>query len=141
MVAAAIHETAPDPAQPDPITGARIEIRDVSHRFELDGTALPVLDQVSLSIEPGEFVALLGPSGCGKSTTLWSIAGLHRPDSGTITFGDRVVFDSGRVNVEPEHRNCGVVFQSYAIWPHMDVFGNAAFPLQVGKRRFARLTL
>ncbi|MGW0568194.1 ABC transporter ATP-binding protein [Streptomyces tauricus] len=91
------------------------------------------LHEVSLTVRDGEIFTLLGPSGCGKSTTLWSIAGLHRPDSGSIAFGDRVVFDHGRVNVEPEHRNCGVVFQSYAIWPHMSVAENVGYPLKLRK--------
>jgi iron(III) transport system ATP-binding protein len=103
----------------------------VSKRFA-DHTAI---HDLSLTVKDGEFFTLLGPSGCGKSTILWSIAGLHRPDSGTITFGDRVVFDSGRLDIEPEHRNCGVVFQSYAIWPHMSVFDNVAYPLKLRKIR------
>ncbi|MCW2883082.1 MAG: transporter ATP-binding protein [Sphaerisporangium sp.] len=101
----------------------------VSKRFD-DHTAI---HDLSLTVKDGEFFTLLGPSGCGKSTILWSIAGLHRPDSGTISFGDRVVFDSGRLDIEPEHRNCGVVFQSYAIWPHMSVFDNVAYPLKLRK--------
>ncbi|MFJ8785258.1 MULTISPECIES: ABC transporter ATP-binding protein [unclassified Streptomyces] len=91
------------------------------------------LHELSLTVQDGEIFTLLGPSGCGKSTTLWSIAGLHQPDSGSIAFGDRVVFEHGRVNVEPEHRNCGVVFQSYAIWPHMSVAANVAYPLKLRK--------
>ncbi|MFF3485850.1 ABC transporter ATP-binding protein [Streptomyces sp. NPDC002701] len=89
------------------------------------------LHDLSLTVQDGEIFTLLGPSGCGKSTTLWSIAGLHRPDSGSIAFGDRVVFDHGRVDVQPEHRNCGVVFQSYAIWPHMSVAQNVGYPLKL----------
>jgi iron(III) transport system ATP-binding protein len=91
------------------------------------------LHGLSLTVHDGEIFTLLGPSGCGKSTTLWSIAGLHQPDSGSIAFGDRVVFDHGRVDVEPEHRNCGVVFQSYAIWPHMSVAANVGYPLKLRK--------
>ncbi|MFS8198184.1 ABC transporter ATP-binding protein [Streptomyces sp. CWNU-52B] len=91
------------------------------------------LHEVSLTVQDGEIFTLLGPSGCGKSTTLWSIAGLHKPDSGSIAFGDRVVFDHGRVDVEPENRNCGVVFQSYAIWPHMSVAENVGYPLKLRK--------
>ncbi|MEU6497322.1 ABC transporter ATP-binding protein [Streptomyces sp. NPDC046984] len=94
------------------------------------------LHELSLTVQNGEIFTLLGPSGCGKSTTLWSIAGLHQPDSGSIAFGDRVVFDHGRVDVEPEHRNCGVVFQSYAIWPHMSVAANVGYPLKL--RRTAK---
>ena len=114
-----------------------LTLEGISKRFA-DHTAL---HNLSLTVRDGEIFTLLGPSGCGKSTTLWSIAGLHRPDSGTITFGDRVVFDSGRLNVEPERRNCGVVFQSYAIWPHMSVHDNVAYPLKlrkVGKRERTR---
>ena len=96
-----------------------------------------VLHDLDLHVEAGELFTLLGPSGCGKSTTLWSIAGLHSPDSGRITFGDRVVFDGDRrVDVPPEKRNCGVVFQSYAVWPHLTVHDNVAYPLKL--RRAAR---
>ena len=96
-----------------------------------------VLHDLDLHVREGELFTLLGPSGCGKSTTLWSIAGLHSPDSGRITFGDRVVFDGGtRVDVPPEKRNCGVVFQSYAVWPHLTVADNVGYPLKL--RRAAR---
>ncbi|MHC3472589.1 ABC transporter ATP-binding protein [Streptomyces sp. 7R007] len=91
------------------------------------------LHELSLTVQDGEIFTLLGPSGCGKSTTLWSIAGLHQPDSGRIAFDDRIMFEHGRVNVEPEHRNCGVVFQSYAIWPHMSVAENVGYPLKLRK--------
>ncbi|MFI5960483.1 ABC transporter ATP-binding protein [Cryptosporangium sp. NPDC051539] len=95
-----------------------------------------VLHDLDLHVDDGEFFTLLGPSGCGKSTTLWSIAGLHSPDRGRIAFGDRVVFDGGRVDVAPERRNCGVVFQSYAVWPHRSVHDNVAYPLRL--RRVGR---
>ena len=79
---------------------------------------------------------LLGPSGCGKTTTLRSIAGLERPISGEIDVAGRTVYSSSRgIFVAPNKRNFGMVFQSYAIWPHMNVFQNAAFPLQVRKLR------
>ncbi|TQS40428.1 ABC transporter ATP-binding protein [Cryptosporangium phraense] len=90
-----------------------------------------VLHDLDLHVDEGEFFTLLGPSGCGKSTTLWSIAGLHSPDRGTIAFGDRVVFDGGRIDVPPERRNCGVVFQSYAVWPHLSVHDNVGYPLKL----------
>ncbi|MEU8357071.1 ABC transporter ATP-binding protein [Nonomuraea sp. NPDC048882] len=90
-----------------------------------------VLHDLDLHVRDGELFTLLGPSGCGKSTTLWSIAGLHSPDRGTIAFGDRVVFDGGRIDVTPERRNCGVVFQSYAVWPHLSVHDNVAYPLKL----------
>ncbi|MFE3263611.1 ABC transporter ATP-binding protein [Streptomyces sp. NPDC059215] len=103
------------------------------NRITKQFTQHTALHDVSLTVEDGEIFTLLGPSGCGKSTTLWSIAGLHRPDSGSIAIGGRIVFDHGRVNVEPEHRNCGVVFQSYAIWPHLSVAQNVGYPLKLRK--------
>jgi len=96
----------------------------------------PALNGVSLSIEEGEFFTLLGPSGCGKTTLLRCIAGLEVPDGGEITLGDKVLFSSSRrVNVPPNRRGLGMVFQSYAIWPHMDVAGNVSYPLTVSERR------
>jgi len=89
---------------------------------------------VSLEIKQGQFYTLLGPSGCGKTTTLRCVAGLERPDSGQITVGDEVVYDSSsHVWVAPNNRNIGMVFQSYAIWPHMTVYENVAFPLRYQK--------
>ena len=91
-----------------------------------------VIDNVSFVAETGEFVSLLGPSGCGKTTTLRCIAGLETPDAGRIEIGGRVVFDAGSGVAVPAHqRNIGMVFQSYAIWPHMSVFENVAFPLKI----------
>src|SRR5919204_3327886 len=96
------------------------------------------LDGVSFEVEEGELFTLLGPSGCGKSTTLLSIAGFQRPDEGRVTIARTPFFDAERrVNVPAERRNLGIVFQSYAVWPHMTVFENLAFPLKVrrlGKR-------
>jgi iron(III) transport system ATP-binding protein len=91
-----------------------------------------VVNDIDFEIADGELVSLLGPSGCGKTTTLRCIAGLETPTSGHIAIDGQVVFDaaSGKV-VEPYHRNIGMVFQSYAIWPHMTVFENVAFPLRV----------
>ena len=89
------------------------------------------VDDVSFTIEQGEFFTLLGPSGCGKTTTLRCVAGLERPQSGKIHLRGRAVFDaSNRVFVVPNQRNIGMVFQSYAIWPHLTVFNNVAFPLK-----------
>jgi ABC-type Fe3+/spermidine/putrescine transport system ATPase subunit len=85
---------------------------------------------IDFEVAPGSTVTLLGPSGCGKTTTLRCIAGLEVPTAGRITVADRVVYDdAGGVFVEPERRNIGMVFQSYAIWPHMTVEGNVSFPL------------
>ncbi|HKW92058.1 MAG TPA: ABC transporter ATP-binding protein [Methylomirabilota bacterium] len=100
----------------------------VSKRF---GTAAAV-DGASLSIRRGEVFTLLGPSGCGKTTTLRLVAGLERPDAGEITLRDRIVASAARrVFVAPNQRNLGMVFQSYAVWPHMTVFENVAYPLEL----------
>src|SRR5215217_2583279 len=94
------------------------------------------VDDVSLEVKDGELFTLLGPSGCGKTTTLRCIAGLEMPDAGEIAVGDRVLFSSARgVRVPANERGLGMVFQSYAIWPHMNVYKNVAFPLQVLPRR------
>jgi iron(III) transport system ATP-binding protein len=90
------------------------------------------VDDFNLTVADGEFVTLLGPSGCGKSTTLGAIAGLEEPTDGRITVGSTTYFDGDRgIYLPPEKRNCGLVFQSYALWPHMTVFDNVAFPLSL----------
>jgi ABC-type Fe3+/spermidine/putrescine transport system ATPase subunit len=92
----------------------------------------PAVDQASLEIGRGEVFTLLGPSGCGKTTTLRLVAGLEHPDAGEITLRGRVVASaSRRLFVPPHKRNLGMVFQSYAIWPHMTVFENVAYPLEL----------
>jgi iron(III) transport system ATP-binding protein len=95
-----------------------------------------ILHGLSLSVEPGQFVSLLGPSGSGKTTILRAIAGLERPDpaSGPIRLGD-TTWSDGRAFVEPERRGIGMVFQNYAVWPHLDVFENVAFPLRLARPR------
>src|ERR1051325_2004807 len=94
------------------------------------------LDDVSFHVEDGELFTLLGPSGCGKSTTLMSIAGFQTPEEGRVAVGGDVFFDAARrVSVPAERRNLGIVFQSYAVWPHMTVFANLAFPLKVRKTK------
>ena len=92
-----------------------------------------VLNGISFGIPKGSFLVLLGPSGCGKTTTMRSIVGLENPDSGVITVGDRTLFGPG-VNVPVHRREMGMVFQSYAIWPHKTVNQNVAFPLRVQRR-------
>jgi len=97
--------------------------------------AVRAVDTVTLDAEEGKFLTLLGPSGCGKTTTLRMIAGLERNDGGRIQIGERVMSSpEDRVFVPPERRNIGMVFQSYAIWPHMSVFDNVAYPLRIRKR-------
>jgi iron(III) transport system ATP-binding protein len=93
-----------------------------------------VVDGISFTIAAGHLYSLLGPSGCGKTTTLRCVAGLEQADGGTITIGADVLCGPG-VHVPPERRDIGMVFQSYAIWPHMTVFENAAFPLRVARPR------
>jgi iron(III) transport system ATP-binding protein len=119
-----------------------LSIRDLVKTFppgrgERHGRVLAV-DGISVDVEEGELFTLLGPSGCGKTTTLRCVAGLDTPDEGEIALGERLLFSSGRrVAVPANRRGLGMVFQSYAIWPHMNVFKNVAFPLQVlprGKR-------
>lgn len=96
------------------------------------------MDDLHLEIEHGEFLVLLGPSGCGKTTTLRCVAGLETPDSGRIAFGDDVVFDAVRkINRTPDKRNIGMVFQSYALWPHMTVRKNIGYPLKARRIRTA----
>ncbi len=103
-----------------------MEVR-LEHLSKHFGNVVAVED-LTLHIKSGEFVALLGPSGCGKTTTLLMIAGIYRPTSGEIWFGDRLVND-----VLPKDRNIGMVFQSYALYPHMTVFENITFPLKLKK--------
>jgi iron(III) transport system ATP-binding protein len=90
------------------------------------------VNHVSLTIEEGQFATLLGPSGCGKTTTLNCVAGLEQPDGGRIAVGDAVLTDVERkLILPPERRNLGMVFQSYALWPHMTVYDNLAFGLKL----------
>ena len=88
------------------------------------------LDDVSLAVDNGEFLAILGASGCGKTTLLRQIAGFDRPDAGRILIGDTVVSTPSR-QLPPEQRHIGIVFQSYALWPHMTVAQNVAYGLDV----------
>ena len=109
-----------------------LEIQNLSKSFSVRGDrTVKAIDEVGFNVEPGEFFTLLGPSGCGKTTTLRCVAGLERPQEGKIQLRGRTVFDSSsRVFVVPNRRNIGMVFQSYAIWPHLSVFNNVAFPLK-----------
>ena len=104
-----------------------------------NGHIVKAVQDVSFEVPEGALFTLLGPSGCGKTTTLRSIAGLVRPRLGSIEADGRVVFSSEKgIFVAPNRRNFGMVFQSYAIWPHLNVFRNVAFPLEVRKARPSR---
>ena len=100
---------------------AKVEFRHVVKRFG----DVEVIPDMNLAIEDGEFVALLGPSGCGKSTSLFMLAGIYLPSGGELLFDGRVVNE-----VEAKDRNVGIVFQSYALYPHMTVRDNILFPLR-----------
>jgi len=132
-VAATVTPRAPTPLAP---ATAGAPERPVAVRFEglwktYLNAAEPAVRDLALTIHDGEIVTLLGPSGCGKTTTLRLVAGLETADAGTIHFGDRVVVDTAKgISLPPDKRRVGMVFQSYAIWPHMTVEENVAFPLK-----------
>jgi len=109
-----------------------LKVTGLSKAFALDEGAVRAVDSVGFEVAQAQCFALLGPSGCGKTTVLRCIAGLEQPDAGTIEIGGRLVTDTARNAFMPVHeRPIGMVFQSYAIWPHLDVFENVAFPLRV----------
>ena len=100
------------------------------------GPDLTAVNRLSLNTPKGQVLSLLGPSGCGKSTVLKAIAGLLQPCAGDITFGKRALFSHSRgIDLPASERQVGLLFQSYAIWPHMSVFENAVFALTVGRHR------
>ena len=112
----------------------RIEVKDLVIRY---GEAVAV-NGVSFTVDRGEHVTLLGPSGCGKTTTLRAIAGLEQPTSGSIHIDGHAMYDaSARKNIPTEQRGVSMVFQSYAVWPHMTVFDNVAYGLRVRKQSAA----
>jgi iron(III) transport system ATP-binding protein len=118
-----------DAIQGEGVAVASVELRGLTKRYG----PLAVVDSVSLTIEHGLLVCLLGPSGCGKTTTLRLIAGFVEPSEGEIVVGDRVVSSPGRA-LPPERRNMSMIFQSYALWPHMTVADNVAYGLTLRKR-------
>ena len=108
-----------------------IRIAGLTKDFSSEGKRIRALDHVDLTIPANRIFTLLGPSGCGKTTLLRCIVGLESPDSGEIAIGDEIVLSKERsIFVPPEKRGLGMVFQTYAIWPHMNVFDNVAYPLK-----------
>ena len=113
---------------------ATLEVTDLRKQFSI---GRPAIDGVSFAVPAGEIVVLLGPSGCGKTTTLRCVAGLEHPTAGAISIAGRVVSSPARgILVPPRLRNIGMVFQSYAVWPHMTVRQNVVYPLK--HRKIAR---
>jgi iron(III) transport system ATP-binding protein len=113
---------------------AMVELDRLGKNFDAEAA----VREASLSVGRGEFMTLLGPSGCGKTTTLRCIAGLERPDAGEIRIDGEIMTSVGRgIHRNPEHRNIGMVFQSYALWPHMTVFDNVAYGLRVRRAPFS----
>ena len=105
---------------------------ELSSLTKIFGSGFVAVDSVGLRAKEGEMITLLGPSGCGKTTTLRMVAGLEQATSGSIRIGDRDVYNAALgINVPPENRGLGMVFQSYAIWPHMTVAQNVAYPLRM----------
>ena len=116
-----------------------ISIRGLEKNFPSDRGLVRAVNKIDLDVAENEFVVLLGPSGCGKTTTLRCVAGLERPDGGSIEIaGEMVNSVEGGNFVPPEKRNIGMVFQSYAVWPHLDVYQNVALPLTDGRERMPK---
>lgn len=116
-----------------------LKVQDLRLRYRTDEGDVEAVRGLSLSVERGQFYTLLGPSGCGKTSTLRAIAGLETPSSGSIEIDGAVVYHgASRTLIPPHKRHIGMVFQSYAIWPHMTVYDNVAFPLVHGSRKVPR---
>ncbi|SFK52886.1 ABC transporter ATP-binding protein [Geodermatophilus ruber] len=108
-----------------------VEVKNLIKRFRREsGAVVNAIDDVTFEVAQGDFVVLLGPSGCGKTTLLRTIAGLETPDEGSIAIAGRTQFSSREgIEVPPERRDISMIFQSYALWPHMTAFKNVAYPL------------
>ena len=116
-----------------------LDVKDLRKVFRVGGTEVEALGSVTQGVAEGEFFVLLGPSGSGKTTLLRCVAGLEMPDAGEIEIDGATVFSGRRgICAPPEDRKIGMVFQSYAIWPHMTVFQNVALPLTRGRKKIAR---
>jgi iron(III) transport system ATP-binding protein len=117
-----------------------IRVHQITKSFPISGgERVQAVEDISFLIPESEFFTILGPSGCGKTTLLRTIAGLAEPENGEIFIDEvRVFSKKGNINIPPYERDIGMVFQSYAIWPHMTVFENVAFPLKVSKTRYKK---
>ncbi|MDO8691228.1 MAG: ABC transporter ATP-binding protein, partial [Dehalococcoidia bacterium] len=112
-----------------------VKVDRLRKKFVGQHGAIKAVDGISFEVPEGGFFTLLGPSGCGKSTTLRCVAGLEKPEDGEIMVGGQAMYSKSRnITVPPHKRGMGMVFQSYAIWPHMTVFENVAYPLRVAKK-------
>jgi iron(III) transport system ATP-binding protein len=112
-----------------------LTVSGLTKSFGNGNSKTQAIDDFNVEVGKGELLVLLGPSGCGKSTTIRALAGLEAPDAGSITFGSQAVYDAGRgIDVRPHKRDIGMVFQSFALWPHMTVRRNIAYPLQARRR-------
>jgi iron(III) transport system ATP-binding protein len=119
-----------------------LSIRALEKTFRDGDQLIPVVHGVSFDVGQGEIYTLLGPSGCGKTTIIRCLAGLETPDSGDIWLGGRQVYSSAAdINLPVMHRNIGMVFQSYALWPHMTAFENVAFPMRYGPEKMSGAAL
>lgn len=116
----------------------KLDVRSLGKTFQAADRSLAttVVDDVSFIVPDGQVISLLGPSGCGKTTVLRMVAGLEEPSSGAIYLGENPLFLMGSKNVPPQKRSMGMVFQQYALWPHMTVEGNVGFPLEM--KRFGK---
>ena len=110
---------------------ATLKVENLTKKF----SSVVAVDNVSFEVGEGDFLSLIGPSGCGKTSTLRCIAGLEKPDGGRVLLGDKKLtsMEEG-IFIPPYKRNFGMVFQSYAVWPHMTTFGNVSYPLKMEKK-------
>ena len=116
-----------------------LQVKELQKIFRVGGNEVAALGGVTQGVEEGEFFVLLGPSGSGKTTLLRCVAGLETPDGGEIEIDGSTVFSTSQgISAPPEDRKIGMVFQSYAIWPHMTVFQNVALPLTRGRKKIDR---
>lgn len=116
---------------------SQVKFEGIKKQYENNVT---VVEDFNLTIQDGEFVSFLGPSGCGKTTTLRMLAGLEKNTHGKIYLGTDLVSDpENKFFLPPEKRHIGMVFQSYAVWPHMNVFDNVAYPLKIQKKSKAEI--